>query len=161
MVALLVLLLLVGDAWAHTPLRLAQRRCLRVTCPPGAAGVPGPTGAVGMPGPPGPMGLPGPTGPTGPPGASMGGVLVIVEQPVTIAELATGDTLTGSVVCPPLGGLVSGGYAILAARVQDERRLVPVVNAPGDGRTWVVTVLATAETAAVLLTLRAICVVGG
>jgi hypothetical protein len=77
MVALLVLLLLgAGTAWAHTPLRLAQKRCLRVTCPPGPAGATGtmgpagPTGSAGLPGTPGVPGPAGPAGPLGPAGAA-------------------------------------------------------------------------------------------
>src|SRR4029450_1611493 len=69
----LVVLLLGSTAWAHTPFRLAQKRCLRVTCPPGPPGAPGavgPAGAAGRAGPPGPPGVPGPVGPVGPRGAT-------------------------------------------------------------------------------------------
>src|SRR4029450_2064307 len=69
----LVVLLLVSTAWAHTPFRLAQERGLRVTCPPGPPGAPGavgPAGPAGRAGAPGTPGVPGPVGPVGPRGAT-------------------------------------------------------------------------------------------
>jgi hypothetical protein len=137
MVALL-LLLLAGPAWAHTPFRLAPRLCKRVTCPPGVPGAVGPPGAAGAagpagmpgalgptgpagavgppgsagmpgsPGPPGPPGARGPTGATGPPGPAAA-ALEIVSTTQDLGRVQSGALIQVVVPCPPGTQVVSGG----------------------------------------------------
>jgi hypothetical protein len=148
MVVLLVLLL-AREAWAHTPFRLAQKRCQRVTCPPGATGAAGPAGVAGSPGgagPAGPAGAPGVRGPTGPTGATgpAGTTPQIVSITQDFGRVQSGQLIEVVVACPA-GTQVVGGGAVTEITPPDDtdtKRMHQLFSGPISDTEW-----ATASTA--------------
>jgi Collagen triple helix repeat (20 copies) len=167
MVALLVLLLLgVSNAWAHTPFRLAQKRCLRVTCPPGPAGATGamgpagPAGAAGLPGTPGVPGPAGPRGPAGLPGipgtpgvrgstgatgatgatGPAGTAVELVSVVQDFGRVASGALIQVVVPCPPAMRVIGGGAVaeIIPANETDTTRIHQLFSGPLNEGEWIV-----------------------
>lgn len=125
--------------------------------PTGPQGPVGPAGHRGDAGPPGPVGNPGLPGPVGPEGPT-GPPLVppqIVSQITTSPGLNNGETLTGFATCG--NTVLSGGYTITVAREGDQDKLIPISNLPSDPQIWAVTLHASANVQAVVLTVFAVC----
>lgn len=134
--------------------------------PSGALGAPGQPGAqgpmgqagnrgdAGPPGAPGHPGLPGPTGPQGATGTSQLST-TIVSQATASPGLGNGDTLTGFATCA--GTVVSGGYTVAVDRAGDQDKLIPIASFPSDPLVWAVTLHASANVQALVLTVYAIC----
>jgi hypothetical protein len=99
------------------------------TGPPGPVGPPGPQGE---PGPAGPQGAPGPTCPAGPPGPAGGfaGVQVVARE-FTVPQSTFEFTYVATSECPPDTVVVSGGYEIEQAGVNEFRESHPEVVQPG------------------------------
>jgi hypothetical protein len=81
------------------------------TGPAGAPGDTGPTGADGATGPTGVTGISGPTGNTGPTGASGVPGIQVVEESVSVTDLAPGASNSLTANCPNGTVVVSGGFA--------------------------------------------------
>jgi hypothetical protein len=78
-----------------------------------------------------------------------------VRQAVVSPGLGNGDTLTGSAVCDTL--VLAGGYSVTVSRIADQDKLIPIASFPSAPDTWTVTLFASANTQAVLLTVYASC----
>lgn len=125
--------------------------------PTGPQGPVGPSGNRGDVGPAGALGNPGLPGPTGSQGAT-GPPLIppqIVSQITTSLGLNNGETLTGFATCG--NTVLSGGYTIAVAREGDQDKLIPISNLPSDPQIWAVTIHASANVQAVVLTVFAVC----
>jgi Collagen triple helix repeat (20 copies) len=113
-----------GCKASETPLPWNQ------TGPPGPIG---PSGPQGEPGPTGPQGPPGPTGPTGPPGAFAG--IEVVTTNFTVPQSTLEFTYVATAECPPGTVVISGGYEIEQAGVNEFRGSHPEVVQP-DVQRW-------------------------
>lgn len=156
---MLLVLLLAGEASAHTPLRIAEKLCKKLTCPPGpsgATGAMGPAGPAGVAGSPGTAGVPGPAGPSGPagpagapgmpgtPGARgptgpAGATPQIVSITQDFGRVQSGALIQVVVTCPP-GTQVVGGGAVAEIQPPDEddtRRIHQLFSGPLSDVDWV------------------------
>ncbi len=95
-------------------------------------GEPGPTGP---PGAPGPQGEPGPAGPPGPPGpaGAMTGVEVVSDDFTVPHSTDEVTTYVATVDCPTGKAVISGGYEIEQAGVNEFRGSRPFVDSDSQG----------------------------